>query len=43
MRITVVNACSDLGVKVNGSDKGPLLLNNFEFPVDKIITVKKEI
>lgn len=42
MRITVVNACSDLGVKVNGSDKGPLELNDFEIPVDNIITVKKE-
>ena len=42
MKITVVNACSDLGVKVNGSDKGPLLLNEFEKSVDKIITVKKE-
>ncbi len=42
MKITVVNACSDLGVKVNGSDKGPLLLNDFEIDVDKIITVKKQ-
>lgn len=42
MKITVVNACSDLGVKVDGSDKGPLLLNDFENDVDKIITVKKQ-
>lgn len=42
MKITVVNACSDLGVKVNGADKGPLLLNDFDYNVDKIITVKKQ-
>ena len=42
MKITIVNACSDLGVKVNGSDKGPLSLNKFENEVDNVITVKKE-
>ncbi len=40
--ITVVNACSDLGVHVDGSDKGPLALNKFENIVDKVITIKKE-
>lgn len=42
MKITIVNACSDLGVKVNGSDKGPIALNKFENLVDKVITIKKE-
>ena len=42
MKITIVNACSDLGVKVNGSDKGPLSLNKFEKEVDKTITINKE-
>ena len=43
MKITIVNACSDLGVHVNGSDKGPIALNKFENIVDKVITVKKGI
>ena len=42
MKITIVNACSDLGVKVNGSEKGPIALNKFEDVVDKVITVKKD-
>ncbi len=42
MKITIVNACSDLGVKINGSDKGPLSLNKFEKEVDKTITINKE-
>ena len=42
MKITIVNACSDLGVHVNGSDKGPLALNKFENLVDKVITIKKD-
>ena len=42
MKITIVNACSDLGVHVNGSDKGPLALNKFENIVDKVITIKKD-
>lgn len=42
MKITVVNACSDLGVKINGSNKGPLLLNDFITPVDNIITINKK-
>lgn len=42
MKITIVNACSDLGVHVNGADKGPIALNKFENVVDKVITVKKD-
>ena len=42
MKITIVNACSDLGVHINGSDKGPLALNKFENLVDKVITIKKD-
>ena len=42
MKITIVNACSDLGVKVNGSDKGPLALNKYESIVDKVVTIKKD-
>ena len=42
MKITIVNACSDLGVKINGSDKGPIELNKFQNIVDKTITIKKE-
>ena len=42
MKITIVNACSDLGVHINGSDKGPLALNKFENIVDKVITIKKD-
>ena len=42
MKITIVNACSDLGVKVNGSEEGPIALNIFENIVDKVLTVKKD-
>lgn len=42
MKITIVNACSDLGVHINGSDKGPLELSKNIENVDKIITIKKE-
>lgn len=42
MKITIVNACSDLGVKVNGSDKGPIVLSNYYQNVDNVITVKKD-
>lgn len=42
MNITIVNACSDLGVMINGSEKGPLVLSQELNNVDKIITVKKE-
>ena len=42
MKITIVEACSDLGVKVNGSDKGPLALKECDSLVDEIITLKKD-
>lgn len=42
MKITIVNACSDLGVKVNGSDKGPIALNEFQSVVNNVITIEKE-
>lgn len=42
MKITIVNACCDLGVKVNGSDEGPLALNMYQDKVDNVLTVKKE-
>lgn len=42
MKITIFNACSDLGVHVNGADKGPLALNEFNNIVDNVITIKKE-
>lgn len=41
MKITIVNACSDLGVDVNGSEKGPIALNKFEKVVNKVITLEK--
>ena len=41
MKVTIVNACSDLGVKINGSEKGPIALNKYEDVVDKVITIKK--
>ena len=39
---TIVNACSDLGVHVCGSEKGPIVLNKFKSIVNNVITVKKE-
>ena len=42
MKITIVKACSDLGVHVNGSDKGPLEIDKFDNIVDKVITIKKD-
>ncbi len=39
---TIVNACSDLGVHVCGSEKGPIVLNKFEDRVNDVITVKKD-
>ncbi len=42
MKITIVNACSDLGVKINGSDKGPLHLKEVQNKVDNVITVIKD-
>lgn len=42
MKITLVNACSDLGVMINGSDKGPLVLSENIKNIDNIITIQKE-
>ena len=42
MKITIIEACSDLGVKVNGSDKGPLALEECNNLVDEFITIKKD-
>lgn len=42
MGITVVNACSDLGVKINGSDEGPIALSAINDKVDNVITLKKD-
>ena len=42
MKITIIEACSDLGVKVNGSDKGPLALEECNNLVDEVITIKKD-
>ncbi len=42
MKITIVDACSDLGVKVNGSDKGPLALTECNSLADNVIIVKKD-
>lgn len=43
MKINIINACSDLGVEVDGADKGPLIisknLNNSK--INKTITVLK--
>lgn len=42
MKITIVKACQDLGVHVNGSQNGPKVLNKFDNIVDKVITLEKE-
>ena len=42
MKITIVNACSDLGVNIDGSNNGPIALNKFESIVDKVITLEKD-
>ena len=42
MKITLVNACSDLGVMIDGSEKGPIILSDSIKDVDNIITIKKE-
>ncbi len=42
MKITIIEACSDLGVKVNGSDKGPLALTDCNNLVENVITIKKD-
>ena len=40
MKITVVKACSSLGVHVDGSEKGPLNLNEIDCLVDKLETLQ---
>ena len=42
MKITIINACSDLGVHVDGSEKGPLALKEIDNKVDNTITINKE-
>ena len=42
MNITIVNACSDLGVMINGSEKGPLVLSQELNNINKKIIIKKE-
>lgn len=42
MKITLAKACSDLGVKVCGSEKGPIALSDFDNQVDNVITVVKD-
>jgi arginase len=42
MKITIINACSDLGVHVDGSEKGPLALKEIDSKVDNTITINKE-
>jgi len=42
MKITIINACSDLGVHVDGSEKGPLALKEIDSTVDNVITINKE-
>ena len=42
MKITIINACSDLGVHVDGSEKGPLALKEIDNKVDNVITINKE-
>ena len=42
MKITLVKACSDLGVHVCGSEKGPIALSNIDVLVDNIITINKD-
>ena len=34
---TIVNACSDLGVHVCGSEKGPIVLHKFSDKVNNVI------
>ena len=42
MKITIVKACSDLGVMINGSEKGPIFLDKFDKEVDKVIQIHKD-
>ena len=40
MKITLVKACSSLGVHIDGSEKGPINLNEIDSLVDKVETVQ---
>ena len=42
MKISIIKACSDLGVHISGSELGPLKLDNFDNLVDNVLIVKKE-
>ena len=42
MKLAIIKACSDLGVHISGSEKGPLIINKFDNIVEKNITIKKE-
>ena len=42
MKLYIVNACSDLGVHIDGSNKGPYMLKEIEKKVDKVYTIEKE-
>ena len=42
MKVTIIKACTDLGLHINGTDKGPEALNEIEKYADKVITIKKE-
>ena len=42
MKITLVKACSDLGVHVCGSEKGPIALSNIDVLVDNTFTINKD-
>ena len=42
MKITLANACSDLGVHINGSEKGPLALQEIDKYVNNVITINKD-
>ena len=42
MKITLVKACSDLGVHVCGSEKGPLAISSIDNLVDSVVTINKD-
>ena len=42
MNIAIIKACSDLGVHICGSEKGPLKITKFDNQVEKTLTIKKE-
>lgn len=42
MKLSIIKACSDLGVHINGSNNGPKALNKFDNLVDNIYEINKE-